>query len=816
MSPPPTSPDSPPDAAPHSRDRIEDWAEVQALLSHLLDLPVAQRDDTLQASGAAPRIIERVRAMLSALDDSPDYLERGVSGATAAPTASIATGTRIGAWSVERLLGRGGMGEVYLAARADGAFEQQVAIKLVSPEAIAHLERFHAERRILAQLQHPGIARLLDGGVAPDARPYMVMEYVDGDDLVRWCTAQNANVEQRLALFGQVCEAVRYAHSRLVVHRDIKPRNVLVDRSGRVKLLDFGVARLLDTGVANARTQNLLTPEYASPEQLEGEAVSLATDVYGLGLLLFELLTGTSPWRNADSAVPTLVRRILEGDPPAPSLAAAKQAEAPVPPSRLRGDLDAIVLKALRREPALRYETVSLLQQDLQRHLTLEPVQARSGDRGYRLRRLLRRHRLVAAMSAALIVSLLAGIAGVAWQARVAQRERDVARDETRRVTAVRDYLSLMFRQSADAERKGDALSARELLQRSAQDLQQQFDGEPAARLEIMKTLAHLFAATGDPVGSATLLQAYLADPVLSDGGERAEAQFNLALQQYQLGEHAESARLLAQAQMFWSAHSPRYRQPLTQSRGLQADLLENAGDDAAAIEVMRNALGEMHELFGDTGLSTVNTYTRLGGLLTRQDRGAEALQLLQQGWQRLGDAGRQDSREGQSLLGSLALACFGTGDLAKAESLQRDHVQRSERLYGESPWLSGALSNLGKTLVREGRASEALPLLERARAMSLKITGPNSPTTLLAQINQAEALAQLHRGDEAQALLDATLPVIEQKLGKKQRLYTLGLLAQLRLALLRGDAAMVRKTREAIAALGPLPPLYQRELRML
>ncbi|MEJ1961405.1 MAG: serine/threonine-protein kinase [Gammaproteobacteria bacterium] len=292
-------------------------------------------------------------------------------------------GTRLGPWRLLHLIGRGGAGEVYLAVRADGAFQQKAAIKVLHRGAVAETTRFKVEREILARLEHPGIARLLDGGVHADGRPYMVMEYVEGVSLTEFCDAGSLDLDSRLKLFIEVCDVVALAHRNFVVHRDLKPRNILITQDGRVKLLDFGVAKLLDAvaGPAAEKTSAPLTPDYAAPEQLTGQPITTATDVYALGVVLFELLTSRKPFHNTAMPVAHAVRSVLQEVPPAPSRAARLLESARVPARRLEGDLDAIVAKCLRKEASHRYENVDALELDLRRHRRSEPVSAREGAR---------------------------------------------------------------------------------------------------------------------------------------------------------------------------------------------------------------------------------------------------------------------------------------------------------------------------------------------------------------------------------------------------------------------------------------------------
>ncbi len=393
----------------------ERWSRARALFEAVLELPAEQRAARVRAeAGDDTALGEEVLALLVA-HDSPTDIEavdpsRLLEALDGLEVEHTLEGQRIGPWQVDRRLGRGGMGDVFLAHRADGAYAGSVALKTIrlgmdTPELVA---RFEAERQILARLAHPNIARLLDGGVSPDGRPYLVMDYVEGAPITGYAEALELPVAQRLALFLEVCDAVRYAHRNLVVHRDIKPSNVLVTKEGRPILLDFGIAKLLDPELAGGagtpaatRTQaRMLTPEYASPEQHRGEPVTTASDVYMLGVVLRELLTG----RRADE----------------PRLTA--------PSRRLRGDLEVIVQTATQADPARRYGSVEPLAEDVRRHLAGLPIEARGDSWAYRARKFVVRHRSGVAAAVLLLAALAAGIAAASWQAARAEQNFGDAR----------------------------------------------------------------------------------------------------------------------------------------------------------------------------------------------------------------------------------------------------------------------------------------------------------------------------------------------------------------------------------------------------
>ncbi|MBV8803629.1 MAG: serine/threonine protein kinase, partial [Sinobacteraceae bacterium] len=329
-------------------------ARVDALLDELLDLPIETRPSVLDRKCPDdPAVRAEVDSLLRAAGAVGEFLSTPATLAAEPQPGDFTPGTRIGVWRITRRIGRGGMGVVYEAERAEGDFRQRAAIKVLRQDAIAELPRFHIERQILARLEHPGIARLYDGGVTSDDRPYMVMEFVQGQSITQYCASNRTPLAQRMKLFLQVCEAVAYAHRNLIVHRDLKPANILVTQEGQIKLLDFGVAKLIEAGRLDM-TQTIgapITPLSAAPEQLLGHPVTTTTDVYALGLLLFELLTDTQPWLRAGGPIAQAVRVVLDEPAPVPSRRAAEIRAPPFPARVLRGDFDAIVAKAVRREP---------------------------------------------------------------------------------------------------------------------------------------------------------------------------------------------------------------------------------------------------------------------------------------------------------------------------------------------------------------------------------------------------------------------------------------------------------------------------------
>jgi len=415
------------------------WKKLQDLFDRALELPSETRESFLsQVPDAA--LVAEVRSLLRAHEESGGFLD---SPPALSFERNAQPGDRIGRYRIEEEIGRGGMGVVYRATREEDGFVQQVAIKLIDAgmQSQEILKRFRAERQILALLDHPNIARLIDGGTTTDGRPFLVMEHVSGSPLLASCDERRLGIAERLATFLTVCDAVQFAHQRLVVHRDLKPENILVTADGSPRLLDFGIAKLLSrdgvaAGTLTLPVNRMLTPDYASPEQIRGEPATVAGDVYSLGVILYELLSGSRPHRFSTRTPEEILRVVTHEEPPLPSTVAARSPEAAERRAdttgrlrrRLAGDLDYVVLKALEVDPKRRYGSVDQLAQDVRRHLAGMPVLARGRSTTYLVSRFVRRHRAAVVTVGLVVAALVAGLVGTTWQASVARHERDLAR----------------------------------------------------------------------------------------------------------------------------------------------------------------------------------------------------------------------------------------------------------------------------------------------------------------------------------------------------------------------------------------------------
>jgi serine/threonine protein kinase len=480
------------------------WEE---LFDELADLPPPDRDRRLASVAREdPALAARLAQILAADGESTDFLGRPAVELLG-DDSPLPNGTRIGSWHLLGLLGRGGMGEVYLAERDEGTFKQQAALKLIKRgmDSQAIVRRFLRERQILSRLDHPGIARLLDGGSTADGRPFFVLERVDGIPITEYCQGDRPDLEGTLRLVQDVCAAVDSAHRRLVVHRDLKPANILVTEDGTVKLLDFGIAKLLAGGEeegAALLTQidsRLMTPAYAAPEQILGKPITTATDVYALGVLTFELLTSRLPHtrdqRSIEGLAGELSRQTLER--PSAVLRRLPGEESRRLARRLAGDLDLVVLTALHRDPARRYSSAAAFADDLARALAGRPVHARPDTARYRLRKSVGRNRLAVTATALGLAALVSGLGLALWQvdaARLAARRADA---EAQRAERVKAFLLSVFEQSDPNRSKGEKVTARELLASGARRIGVELAGEPAMQAEMLDAVARSEANLG-------------------------------------------------------------------------------------------------------------------------------------------------------------------------------------------------------------------------------------------------------------------------------------------------------------------------------
>jgi serine/threonine-protein kinase len=684
----------------------------------------------------------------------------------AASAISVTAGERIGNYEVVRELGHGGMGSVFLAVRADDQFRKQVAIKLMNvaiagPEMLA---RFRSERQILADLDHPNIARMLDGGATSSGLPYVVMEYIDGSPIDEYCRDHGLGVAERLGLFRQLCDAVMYAHRNLIVHRDLKPANVLVGADGSPKLLDFGIAKLVrDDGAPRtvaltsiALTQvseRLMTPEYASPEQARGESITTASDIYSLGVLLYELLAGRRPFEIAGRTAVEIQKTICDSEPRRPSTHG---------PRELRGDLDNIVLMAMRKEPQRRYASVDQFSEDIRRYLEGFPVIAREDTWGYRTGKFVRRHRWSVTAAALFLLLLIAFGAAMALLAKRVAAERDIANTEKRNAEQVSQFLVDSFRLADRSGTQGRTLTAQEVLDRGSDRIFKQLADQPVVRAKMMNTMGEVYESLG-----------------LYD---RAQVLLNNALQTHATVESLSSLGQLADTKGEFGVAEAWYRKALAaeektsgpgsaETAAIEAKLGSALGESAQGAEaerLLRESLAVRRKLFGNNSAPVADSLGRLGRLKNAQQKYAEAEPLYREALAiRRRTLGPEDP-ETVNAIGDLAFVLNTRGNLNEAEKLQRESLALHRKLYGESHILVAEnLAALGILRFNAGDYTEAVSLDRQAADIFRTALGPASPQLADAVIEMGNSLERMGRLQEAEARIREGLAMITGLLGE-------------------------------------------------
>lgn len=774
-----------------------DWARIEAVLDEALEADPGGRDALVRSRlGDTPDLEREALSLLAAAETHPTFL----TPPTMAQDHGLGAGERFGPWRVIAPLGSGGMGEVYLVERADGEYRQQAALKLMRPLPEAYWSRFQAERQILAELDHPGVARLLDGGLSGDGRPFMVLDYVDGAPIDIWAAESGADIRRRVALMLEVCEASAHANAKLIVHRDIKPSNILVTREGRARLIDFGVARLLAPSVG-AQTETPVSIEYAAPELLEGGAATVMTDVYGLAATLYELLSGRAPIMVDGEPIAVAVRKVADEIPPRLTTLLT-----PAFGNRaLVQDLDAILAKALRKEPTNRYATVNAFAADLRDALDGRPVTARSGERGYALRRFVRRRRWPIAAAAAVVLSLSGGLGLALDQAQRAERERDAAVREQARMEAVQQYLYFMLRNAA--ETGGADANAEQVLDKAAAQVLAQFEADPARGGPVVRMLGELYFYLNDYEAAEPLLTRLMTargvDPAVV-----ASAAYDLAQVKLRQSEPDAAARFLAQAQRFWAADPERWQSQLVDSRLGEARLLRDQGKVEEAVTLLQANLPARLAISGTNHRDTGAHYNDLGVMLVAAGRNDEAIPMFRAALGVWETTGLSQGPDALNTLNNLAALEVLSGRPERAEPLFARAVAARRRMYGASAATAALISNYGKTLLQLNRTREAVPLLQEAVAMAREHAGVGSLHYASALAGLSEAWLKSGDIGRAATLSEQGLAEVRGELGPAHPATAVVAisLARVRAAQGRGEEArtLLDGAETTLAALGP------------
>lgn len=707
----------------------ERWRIVTRLFHEMLEQPRDTRDRALdEACGDDADLRHEVLGLLRAHEEDPDFLEVPLARVRELTEASLGAGpqpeTMVGPFRIVRPLGQGGMGEVFLAQQETAAFSRPVAIKIVKRgmDGAEILKRFAVERQVLAALRHPNIAQFYDAGTTRDGRPFFAMEFVDGRPITTFAEARTFSVKERLRLFQAVCGAVQHAHQHLIVHRDIKPGNVLVGEDGVPKLVDFGIAKVLTGSPAGAASltqtrARVLTPEYAAPEQFRGEAVTTATDVYALGALLYQLLTGHRPFEEEGDSYETLERAICERAPSRPSVR--------VPGARLKrqlnGDLDNIVLQAMRKEPGRRYGSAAGLAEDIERHLTGLPVHARPDAFGYRAGKFLRRHAKAAIAAAATILALLATTVVTAVQSHRVMRERDKAQE-------VQSFLLEAFGASA-ADAAPDSVTVRQLLDARAATVDAAYAARPELHAEMLAVLADAYERLGIYDRAETFARRSLSLARRLHAGDHpdnASALDILGWIRHQQGASKEAVALLDESTAMWRRLGRSYREQLSRALNDLGAVDDQLGREDAAEPALREALAIRLARFGPEDRSVGITSSNLAVLLYRRGRFAAADSLGTQALHALRASLGPDHARALIAQGNLANFRIAAGNLPGAEAMQRDLLERQERTQGRhNPRTAATMVNYANLLRVEHRPRQADTLLRDALSIQEETLGP-------------------------------------------------------------------------------------------
>jgi len=702
------------------------WDQVKEILSQALEQSPEERAEFIrQACGENAALCAEVDSLLSHHSGADTLLEQSPVANVLSFPPDVMVGKRIGAYRIVREIGHGGMAVVYLGERDDQNYRKRVAIKMVKPGIGSEniLQRFRNERQALAELDHSNIVKLLDGGSSEDGSPYLVMEYVEGLPIDQYCDRNRLSIDDRLRLFRDVCAAVQYAHQNLVIHRDLKPGNILITNEGLPRLLDFGIAKLLNpesfqTPLITQTAWRPMTPGYASPEQVRGDAVTSTTDIYSLGALLYEILTGDLPYKVAGETWREIERLVCEQEPPRPSTrvrADGSRLEATAETRRsepkqlvrlLRGDLDWITMKALEKDPRRRYVTVSEFSADIGRHLSHEPVSARPASATYRGRKYVRRHPVGVTVAAGLALMLTGFAVTQSFQLRRITRERDRAN----RITA---FMEGMFKVSDPSEARGNSVTAREILDKASNDIDAGLTQDPELQAHMMYVMGGVYKGLGLFPRAQLLLQ------------RSAEIQRRV------LGPE-DSETLLSLDDLGW--------------------ILNQQGHAAEAEKLQRETVATRRRVFGEENPDTMKSMRSLAWTLDREGNYAEAEKLDRKVLEILRRVAKTDDRDTLATMNNLAATLGHEGHYAEAERLKRAILDARERSLGpEHPDTMTSMNNLSATFQQEGRYVEAEKLQRQTLTLQRRILGPEHPDTLRSMNNLANSL--VHEGHLVEAL---------------------------------------------------------------
>jgi serine/threonine-protein kinase len=724
------------------------WQKVKEIFYEVIELPSEERQQHLQTSCDSIELLNEVNALLAAHDSAEKFLEPPSLSPGDADN-KLFIGKYFGRYKIEKLIARGGMGLVYLGIR-DDEVKQQAAVKIINPGAVSGtvIKRFYNERQALANLNHPNISRLLDGGITDDGIQYLVMEYIEGIPIDIYCDTMKLNTRSRLHLFLKVMNAVQYAHQNLIVHRDLKPANILVTKEGEPKLLDFGIAKILaaegdeESTLTHKGAWNL-TPEYASPEQVKGEPITTASDVYSSGIVLYKLLTGHNPYKIKSILHSDISKVITGAEPLKPSEVIYKTTErhegdavvsiTPEYVSRtrnesieklnrtLKGDLDNIISMAVRKEPGRRYPSVEHFAGDIKNFLDDHPVSAHSDTLAYRSKKFIRRHKAAVISASLIILLLLSGIAGIIWQAGLTAKERDTAKLEAEKANRIKSFLAEMIT-APDPKQDGGEVKVIDVVRRAAGNISEELKGQPAVEIEVRTLLGTTYQNLGIYNSAESEMEKALALSIGLYGEktiETALAQKNLALVYHYKGDYGK-------AESLYTA-SLKMRESLEKSPSLETaklydsygTLMADAGDYEKSKDITIKALAIAEKIRGSADYEV--------GIIQN----------------------------------NLATNYNYLGDLDKADSLYRLSLKIFRKKYGDNHLLvSSVINNLAFIHIFKKEHHEAIPLLEESVKIKENILEKNHPDLILAYSNLGSTYFNDNQFDKAEKILKKSVDI--------------------------------------------------------
>ena len=727
------------------------WRRADAVLDELLDLPAAEREPRLRGLTADETLRTRVRRLLAAHSQPTGPLDQPPP--TLALPASALSGQLLGRWRLQEEIGRGGMAVVYRAVAEGGAEGQVAALKVLTLGSLAQLgrERFLHEQQALLRLRHACIAALYDAGVAADGTPWLAMALIEGEPIDRWCRQRNLDIATRIELVLQVCQALDCSHRNLVVHRDIKPSNVLVDNDGHVHVLDFGIARILDTSATRTGTGlRALTPEYAAPEQFAGAPPSTAMDVYGVGALLYKLLADVPPQKSAQGAAipPSKALRAKAGESPSPEQRERLQ--------QLRGDLDTLVMKALAERPEERYAGVAALADDLQRWLQQRPIRARAPHWRYRLRKFVARNRWQVTAGAAALLLLVAGITGTVWQMRKARVEAARANAMTEESQAQLDYLGSLLEALAPSTEEAREIDRAQLLTEATARARGELGARPRVLASVEMSLGDLAEEIGDYARAAELFDSALARRKQLFGDESAAtaealAASGAARERLKPPQSEEALRRLQAALPVLRRQAPRSEQ-LLRALGATASALANQDRYPQAQTLLDEGLNLCDDAL-PMQESCARFWTLAGSYHQRLQQSAQSIAFYERALQARRRLRGPDHADTLAVTSELALAHANAGNLSRGLALLEQVAATQKRIYIRPTQQSlRTLHNLSRLLALSGDSERGLVLSAEYLQQTEELFGPDHPDTALGHAERGGLLFSEARFAEAAA----------------------------------------------------------------